>query len=109
MAKILNLDKLVTSDEKLRELVVAGVGYPIVPMSVANFIETTRSVERLMLPGTTVADQIEATMDMIGRSIPTLPREVLCAFDLEKLDMIATFARGEDVDGQEVLEQEAGK
>jgi hypothetical protein len=104
VTKILNLDKLVTPATKLRELVIGGATYPVVPMSVAAFIDTTRTVEKLKL-GSTIAEQLEATIDMICHCVPTLPREVLTGFDLEKLDMIAVFARGDDVDAQVETEE----
>jgi hypothetical protein len=108
MAKILNLDKLQkTSDRKLK---INGVDYAIEPMSVENFIETTRTVERLVKEGATVADQIEATVDMICRSVPTAPRDALKKYQLDTLDTIATFVRGEDVEEQEAAAaEEAGK
>lgn len=107
MAKILNLDKLMTPRTKVRELVIAGIAYAVVPMSVAAFIDTTRTVERLK-EGSTIAEQLEATIDMILHCVPGLAREVLTAFDLEKLDMIAVFARGDDVDDQEETSEEDG-
>ena len=101
MAKFLNLDKLQKHSD--RNLTINGKDYPVEPMSVENFIETTRTVERLVREGATVADQIEATVDMICRSVPTAPRDVLKKYQLETLNTIATFVRGEDVEEQEAV------
>lgn len=107
--KILNLDKL--SQASTRELTINGVKHPIVAMSVENFIETTRSLETLMKTGGSMADQIEAAVDMICRCVPSVDRGALVKYEPSVLNTIATFVRGDDVDEQEVGEEggEAGK
>jgi len=94
MAKILNLDAL-SANEEARELVIKGVTYPVIEMSVANFIETTRAAEKLS-DAASIVDQIEATIDMIIRCVPTLPREALGGLTLEKLRSITAFVRGDN-------------
>lgn len=96
--KVLNLDKLVPNEG--RELVIAGVSYPVIGMTVANFIETTRVAEK-MTAETSIADQIEATVEMILRSVPSIPREVLAQLSLEQLQTIVAFVRGDAVEGVE--------
>lgn len=96
--KVLNLDKLVPNEG--RELVIAGVTYPVLGMTVGNFIQTTRAAEK-MGENTSIADQIEATVEMILRSVPSIPREVLAQLSLEQLQTIVAFVRGDAVDGVE--------
>jgi hypothetical protein len=107
--KILNLDKL--SQASTRELTINGVKHPIFPMSVENFIETTRSLETLMKTGGSMVDQIEAAVDMICRCVPSVDRAVLVKYEPSVLNTIATFVRGDDVEEQEVGDEagEAGK
>lgn len=104
--KVLNLDKL--SKATTRQLTINGVNYPIEAMTVENFIETSRTVERLVKGDPSLADQVEATVDMICRAVPSVPREALVKYELELLNTIATFVRGEDVEEQEV-EEEGGE
>lgn len=108
MTKILNLDKLSKGSD--RALTINGVNYPVVAMSVENFIETTRTVEELSKGEATMADQITATVDLICRLVPTAPRDQLVKYELEMLNTIASFVRGEDVAEQEAAaEAQAGK
>lgn len=104
--KILNLDKLNKAPE--RSLTVDGADYPIHPLSVDGFIETTRAVEKIINEGGSVADQLASTIDMILRQVPTLPREKLTKYTPETLEVIVKFVRGEDVEGAEQADA-AGK
>lgn len=106
--KILNLDKLNRAPE--RQLTIDGVDYPIQPLSVEGFIETTRAVEKIVTEGGSPAAQLDVTIDMILRQVPTLPREKLTQYTPETLEVIVKFIRGEDVEGAEqAAEGEAGK
>ncbi|UUZ75528.1 hypothetical protein LP414_27820 [Polaromonas sp. P1(28)-13] len=96
MAKILNLDKLVPQAE-IRELSVGGVSHPILEMTVKNFIETTKAAQALEAE-TDVVKQLEATIALILRFVPSIGREALDAFSLERLAQIVAFVRGEDLD-----------
>lgn len=108
MAKILNLDKLVTPADKARELVIGGKAYPIEDMTVSNFIVTTRTAEQLLKDNASIADQIEATVDAICRSVPTLDRTLLEGRSLEVLNTIAAFVRGDEIDAAEDAPEEGG-
>lgn len=101
--KVLNLDKLVPNEG--RELVIGGKSYPVLGMTVSNFIQTTRIAEK-MNADTSIADQIEATVDMILRSVPAIEREVLAQLSLEQLQTIVAFVRG---DAMNDAEQPAGE
>lgn len=101
MAKILNLDKLVeTQRGNQRLLTINGVPYPIQDMSVDNFIQTTLDAERVAKDDS-LAEQIKATADMICRSVPSLPRDVLGKYTLPVLSTIVQFVRGDEVDEAE--------
>jgi len=101
--KVLNLDKLIPNEG--RELVIGDKSYPVIGISVANFIETSRIAEK-MTADTPIADQIEATIDMIMRSIPSISRELLTQLSLEQLQTIVAFIRGDAIAGVE--QHEAG-
>lgn len=111
MAKVLNLDSLVTKSQG-RELEVKGKRYAIPPMSVQAFIEINRASDKLR-DSTDPIQQLEHTIDMILVSVPGLPREELTAYPLDILGSIAQFVGGEDVDAAaEQLDEaqaEAGK
>jgi hypothetical protein len=97
--KILNLDKI--APQPTRSMVIGGVKHPILPMTVENFVLTTATVQELSTTNATYVDQVNSTIEMILRSVPTLTHELLNSRALEELNTIATFVRGEDVDGQE--------
>lgn len=102
--KVLNLDKLTKKEG--RELVIFGKTYPVDGMTVANFIETTRVAE--MLAGeTSLVKQVEATIDMISRSVPSVDKAELAKLELEQLQAIVAFIRGDQVDGVESREEAA--
>jgi hypothetical protein len=99
MTKILNLDALSAKPSE-RELQIGGQSYPIPKMTVDNFIETTRAAARLE-KSDDLAEQVEATIEMIQRAVPGVPRDALGGYSLEILGKIAAFVRGDDVDGAE--------
>jgi hypothetical protein len=97
MAKILNLDALSQGDA--REVVIGGVSYEVPDMTVDNFVETTRIAQKLAADeSATVADQIDAAVEMVARCIPTIDVAVLRKLSLQKLNAITAFIRGEDVE-----------
>lgn len=93
MAKILNIDSLAPSAEA-RVLNIDGVSYPIEEMSVEIFLETTQLAEDLV--GKSIGEQVKATIDLIVKLVPSLPREKLVKYKLAVLSRIAAFVRGED-------------
>ncbi|MFT4064272.1 hypothetical protein [Paraburkholderia sp.] len=107
MAKILNLDAL--SQGEAREVVIGGVAYEVPDMTVENFVETTRVAQKLAADeSATVADQVEAAVDMVARCIPTAEVAVLRNLSLQQLNAITAFIRGEDVEkAQEAAQEQA--
>lgn len=104
--KVLNLDKLAKKEG--RELVIFGKTYPVDGMTVANFIETTRVAETLA-GETSLVKQVEATIDMIARSVPAIDKAELAKLELAQLQAIVRFIRGDDVEGVEQREAAAGE
>ncbi len=102
--QVLNLDKLAAKDG--RELVLFGQTHAVLPMTVGNFIETTRAAEKLATAS--IADQIEATAEMIVRSVPTLNKVELMTLSLEKLQVVIAFVRGDAMEGAEGVETAEG-
>jgi len=100
--KILNLNKI--APQSTHRIVLNDVSHAILPMTVENFVLTTAKVEELNQNNASYAEQVESTVDMILRSIPTLTRDELMDRSLDELNTVAAFVRGEDVDGQEVVE-----
>lgn len=90
MAKILNIDSLATTP---RVLHLGGTEYPIDELTVENFIATTKEAEKLK-DEKSQAVQMEATVDMIVRSIPGVPREKLLKLSLDNLLTIVRFVQG---------------
>ena len=102
--KVLNLDKLTTNEG--RELVIFGKTYKVDGMTVANFIETTLAAEQLANEPSLVK-QVEATIDMISRSVPSIDRADLAKLELPQLQAIVSFIRGDEVEGVETREAAA--
>lgn len=98
MTKILNIEDLSTGSAA-REIHIGGASHPIQEMNVGDFIETTKDVERMMKEGAGLAEQMEATIRMITRCVPSLTKDALASYKLSTLAKIAAFVRGEDVEG----------
>lgn len=94
--KTLNLDVLAKAN---RTITLGGKTYEVVEMTVENFIETTKAAERLG-DDSTFVDQVEATIEMILRSVPSIERDTLKKLSLEQLTTIVKFIRG-DMDGED--------
>lgn len=108
--KVLNLNKLDVKSSKPRELRIDDVSYPIVEMTVDNFIATTKEAERLANENATLPEMVEASVAQIMRSVPTLPREALGGRTLEVVNTIAAFVRGDEIkEADEIEEAEGGE
>lgn len=90
--KFLNLDELAKTN---RTITLAGEQHEVVEMTVENFIETTKAAEKLEKADPTFGDQMEASIDMIVRSVPTLDAPTLRKLSLEQLTMVLKFLRGD--------------
>jgi hypothetical protein len=106
MAKVLNIESL---EVPKKSLTLGGVDYPVEELSVENFIVTTQEAKRLE-GETDHGVQMVATVDMIMRSIPTIPREKLTALSIEQLVVIVKFVQGSLEEGAAgVTEQDPKK
>lgn len=104
--KFLNLDKF--TPETGRVLKVDGIDHPIHGIGVGAFIDTNIAVKHM--DANDPAAQLNFTVDIILRLVPTLKREQLARYTLLQLNQIAEFVRGEDVDGaEEAADDRAGK
>lgn len=103
--KTLNIDALAAES---RTITLFGKEYPVLGMTVANFIETTKAAERLE-GNTNIGDQLEETVKMISRAIPDCPIENFRRLKLEQLTVISKFIRGEDLDEKPAAEGEDEK
>jgi len=90
VAKVLNIDAISGPN---RILTLGGKEYPVDDLTVDNFIKTTNEAEKLK-DEKNQAVQVGATVDMIMRSVPNVPREVLLAISIEKLMTIVRFIQG---------------
>ncbi len=107
MAKILNLDELAPEEKQLK---LKGEGYSMKEMSVDDFISITRKAEKIEKDSTDMpmSDRVEFLMDMVCDSFPTCPRDDLRGLNLEQLNAIIEFARG-DMDKEAKEGDEKGK
>lgn len=106
MAKILNLDKLV---EEKRYLKLFGKEYLIEEMTVDNFLITNDEAEKLK-DEKSIPKQVDATVRMLHRSIPSCPEEVLRKLPLAQLQVVTAFVRGDDEqEGVESKDDKSGK
>lgn len=104
MTKILNIDTL-SSDP--RTFVLDGVEHEVLEMSVENFIATTKQAEMLQNTDAALTAQVEAAVDLIQRSVPTVSRESLFKLKLRHLQTIVAFVRGDDVQEEALVQPEA--
>lgn len=100
--KFLNLDELAKTN---RTITLAGNEHAVVEMTVENFIETTKAAEALSKGDPTFAEQMEASIEMIVRSVPTLDTATLRKLSLEQLTKVLQFLRG-DLDAKAAPAQE---
>ena len=89
--KVLNLDSLART---VRTLTIAGVDYEVQEMTVENFIETDKAAAKLKKDAP-LHEQIDASINMILRSIPTLTEADLKRRPLAQLSTILKFINGE--------------
>ena len=102
---VLNLDAL---SEVHRSITLKGITYPVEEMTVENFILTSKEAEELdKNKDLTMRDMVEATVRIIERSVPTIPKEELLKLNLQKLTMISKFLRGDaEEEAKKSLESE---
>ncbi len=89
--KTLNLDALAKSN---RTLTLNGKTHNVLEMTVENFIETTKAADELGEDASAPV-QMEATIKMISRSVPSVEPAELRKLTLEQLTTIIKYVRGD--------------
>lgn len=97
--KALNIDALAKAN---RTLTLGGKEYVVEEMTVENFIATSKAAEKLG-SNSPLSEQIEAAVEMILRSVPSLAREAISKLSLDHLTTIVKFVRG-DLDTETATE-----
>jgi hypothetical protein len=96
--KTLNLDQLA---KHTKTVTLGGKEYPVLDMTVEQFIETNAAAERLKDEKDPVK-QLRETVALIKRAIPDCPIEQLNKLQFEQLGVLLDFINGD-------LEKEAAK
>lgn len=92
--KILDLDKF--GEDADRTITIAGKEYPVQEMTFENFVATTKEAKALdSNPNASPADHMEASINMIQRSVPTIPTDTLRGMSIIKLGVIVQFLQGQ--------------
>lgn len=92
MTKILNLDDFNTP---LKSIKLNGRDHPMKPMSVKDFITTTREAQALGADADMGA-QIEQLVKMVRAIFPTFTDDDINGLDMPQLNKIIEFARAEE-------------
>lgn len=101
--KLLNLDKIAATTDKA--ILIGGIQYPIVPISVGAFIKKTQEAEEYVKSGQQdPAREINIILDLISECVPTAPRYAIESLSLHQLQKIAEYIQRGDVDGAEDVE-----
>lgn len=93
MTKILNLDELETTIEKV--IVLKGVKHPFVPFSVGDFIDNLKEMEaNAKREDVPMSEYMEHMIGMVQRSFPSIPEQEVRDLPMEKLKAITDFIKG---------------
>jgi hypothetical protein len=112
--KALNLDVLA---KEHRTVTVGGEVYPIIEMTVENFIETSKQEQKINEKSSDV-ERVEGYIGMISRSIPSMEMKTLRSLPMEHLAVLMQFINGvykpeeeseEITDIEEVTPKKGGK
>ena len=91
--KMLNLDKI--ADSAGREICIGGKTHSVPDMTVENYIVTTQKADEISAD-VSPAVQLQATIDMLLRSIPSLSHADLKGLSLFKLQTLVAYVRGDE-------------
>lgn len=109
--KLLNLEALTKSVVK-RVVKIGDAEYEIKTVNVQQFLEILDETKEIALRAEqgdfVMADEVRLTMKVASFALPNVPFEVIEKLQLDQLQAIVAFAKGEDVDGVTV-EGEAQK
>lgn len=99
MAKMLNLDEIAAVEKKTVKF--GGEEYEIKPMSVADFVELSKTEKEDATP----AEQIDFMLQMITRVIPSAPGDKLKELTPEQLAALVNFIQSVAEDGADKVEE----
>lgn len=98
--KMLNLEKLAQVTKKLH---LNGVDHDVLDVTVGTFIKTVTEAAAMAEEEYSPLREMELTVDMILKSVPTFDRAAIEKMTIDQLRAIAEFIRngdgGEEVDG----------
>lgn len=104
--KLLNIDQVAEKTNKV--IILGGVQYDIMPISVGTFIKKTKEAEEYVKAGVNdPTREVEMVIDLISECIPGAPRYVIEALTLPQLQLISDYIQKDDVDGAEDVEGNA--
>lgn len=94
--KVLNLDGFA---QVKRQLSLKGKSHDVLETSVQQFIDNLAAAEALEAKGEktpeTLSRQVQASVDAILQSVPSMAREELVGLSIDALSTILKFIRGE--------------
>lgn len=100
--KLLNVEALAKSVTK-RVIVVNGNEHQIATLNVKQFLsvlEETKSIlDRASNGEFVTTEEVKLTCKIVSYAVPSLSQEEIEALDLSQLQAIASFAKGEDLEG----------
>ena len=90
--KLLDLDAVHTdlSDVGIK---LAGAIHKLKPLSVLDYIENTKLMQRLRLEAGDMEKEFEATIEIVARSFPTIQADDLRKLTFIQLNKLVAFAR----------------
>jgi len=88
--KVLNLDKLRIA----REVIINGVTFKVLPLTVREFIETEGLEKKL--EAMTPMERMKTVVEFVGKHLADFGDEKVADMDLEMLLAVAQFLRGSD-------------
>lgn len=96
MTKILNLDAIETSQEKI--IKVDDVDHVMSPLSVEEFVENMKELESIKAAGADLepSEAFERSLKMILKAFPTLPEARVRKMKVHQVDAIFAFVQGEN-------------
>lgn len=90
MSKILNLDEI--APKETLTVVVDGTSHKMRPITVSDYLANMKLIEDLGM-NPTMSQEIEASIEMIQRAFPTMKKDELKGWSVERMRMLVEIAR----------------
>lgn len=109
--KILNLDEVAPIPRTVK---VSGVDYPIVPLSMKDFLKMTRQgeeMEKRVKAGEdlVISEVVSIQLESVQSAIPTMPPEVLNSLSYQQIEAIVQFVGQTSDEAAEKAGAKSGK